>query len=78
MVYLVGEVHGALTIRPCRGGLDEQGAILTHLEIRVIERIDVDGQSTGVLRQVGAASDSSEAEARRVIIAHLRLIISDC
>lgn len=63
VVYLVGEVLVALTIGTGSGRLNEERAILTNLEVRIVERIDIDGQSAGVLRQVGRASDGAETEA---------------
>ena len=49
MVYLVGEVPIAITIGLGGGGLDEERAIVAYLIIRIIERVDVDGQSAGML-----------------------------
>ena len=76
VVYLVGKVPVAVAICLSRGGLDEERTILANLIIWVIQRVDVDGQSAGVLRQIGGASDIAVAEARRVVVAHLCLIIS--
>ena len=76
VVYLVGEVQCALAICTSRSGLDEERAILTNLKVRIIERIDVNGQSAGMLRQVGATRNVTVAKARGVVVAHLRLIIS--
>ena len=76
VVYLVGEVPVAVTKDLSRGGLDEERAIITHLIVRVVERVDVNGQSTGMLRQISAACDGTVAEARRVVVAHLCLVIS--
>ena len=75
MVYLVGEVPVAVAIGLCRGGLDKQCAILAHLIIGVVERINVDGKSAGMLRQIGRASDTSITETRRVVVAHLGLVV---
>ena len=49
MVYLVGEVPIAIAIGLGGGGLDEERAIVAYLIIRIIERVDVDGQSAGML-----------------------------
>ena len=54
VVYFVRKVPVAVAICLCRSGLDEERAIVTHLVIRVVERVDVDGQSAGMFRQVGA------------------------
>ena len=75
MVYLVGEVPIAIAIGLGGGGLDEERAIVAYLIIRIIERVDVYGQSTGMLREIVGGSNVAVAEARRVVVAHLRLVV---
>ena len=55
MINLVGEIPVAVTIDFGCGGLNEECAIIALFIVRVVERVDVDGQSTGMFRQVGAA-----------------------
>ena len=47
---LVGEVPRAVAVGLASGGLDEQCAVVEGLDVGVVERVDVDGQSTGVFR----------------------------
>ncbi|KWW26725.1 MAG: hypothetical protein AUK64_2457, partial [bacterium P201] len=75
VVYLVGEVPRAVAICLGSSRLDEAGAVGAVLVIGVVERVDVDGQSAGVLREFCGAGDSAVAERRRVVVAHLRLIV---
>ena len=75
VVYLVGEVPRAIAVCLGSSGLDVTGAVGTVLVVGVVERVDVDGQSAGVLRELGGAGDGAVAEGRRVVVAHLRLIV---
>ena len=75
VVYLVGEVPRAVAVFLSRGGLDEARAVVAILVIGIVEGVDVDGQPPGMFRQLGAARDGAVAEGRRVVVAHLRLIV---
>ena len=75
VVYLVGKVPRAVTIGLGGGGLNKTGAVGTILVIGVVERVDVNSQPTGMFRQFGAARNGTVAEARRIVVAHLGLVI---
>ena len=51
---LVLERFGTVLLGSPRGRLDEQGAVLLAAYAGIVERVDVDGQSTGMLRQLRA------------------------
>ena len=59
---LVGEVPRAVAVRFAGGGLDEQRTVVEGLDVGVVERVDIDGQSTGMLREVVGGSDVAVAE----------------
>ena len=72
---LVGEVPRAVAVGFACGGLDEECAVSKGLDVGVVERVDVDRQSTGMLREGGGGSDVAVTEARRVVVAHLGLVV---
>ena len=71
VLELLVAVHIGLACRR----LDEQCAILLTLHAGVVERIDVDGQTLGMLRQFRAAFHRAIAVARRVVGLHRTLVI---
>ena len=75
MVNLVGEVPRAVAIVGGGGGLDEARAVVAAFIIRIVEGVDVDGQSPGMFRQLAAACYGTIAERRRVVVAHLGLVV---
>ena len=72
---LVGEVPRTVAVGLAGGGLDEQRAVSKGLDVGVVERVDIDSQSSGMLREIVGGGDVAVAEARRVVVAHLCLII---
>ena len=72
---LVGEGLRAVAVYYGGGGLHVAGAVRAVLVVGIVERVDVDGQSAGMLRQRLTAGDGAVAEGRRVVVAHLRLVI---
>ena len=75
VVNLIGEVPRAVAICLGSGGLDEPRTVIKIPIIGVVKRIDINGQSTGMLRQLGRAGYGAVAEARRVVVAHLCLVV---
>ena len=59
---LVGEVPRAVAVRFACCGFNEERTITEGLDIGVVERVDVHGQSTGMLREVVGGSDVAVAE----------------
>lgn len=55
MVYLVGEGLGAVAVLGGCGGLNKACAVSAILVIGIIHGIDVNGQTAGVLGELGAA-----------------------
>ena len=76
VVNLVGEVPRAVTVGLASGRLDKERAVAERLDVGVVERVDVDGQSTGMLREIVGGSNVAIAEARGIVVAHLRLVVS--
>jgi hypothetical protein len=74
-IYLVSEVFPTVAIGSTRGGLHFLPAILTSPHVWVIERVDVYGQAAGMIGEVLAAGDPTEAEATGVVVSHLALVI---
>ena len=75
VINLIGEVPRAVAIWLASGGLDDPRTVIKVPIVGIVKRIDINGQSTGMLRQFGRAGDDAEAEARRVVVAHLRLVV---
>ena len=73
--YLIGEVLAAVHIRLTRSRLDEQGTVFLTTDARVIQRIDVDGKTTGMVREFRAAFHNPITVARRVVGTHRRLVV---
>ena len=46
---LVGEVPRTVAVRFSSGRLDEQRAVVESLDVGIVERVDIYGQSTGML-----------------------------
>lgn len=63
VVDLVGEVPGAVAVGGSRGGLYEEGAVFEVLVVGVVEGVDVDGESAGVLGEPRGGGDGAVAEA---------------
>ena len=63
MVYLVGEVPVSIAVFLTRSGLNEELTVGEGLDVGVVERVDVDGQSAGMLREISGSSDVTVAEA---------------
>ena len=76
VVDFIGEVQRAVTILSGGGRLNEASAVSAFLVVGIIEGVDINGQSAGMLGEVSAAGDGAVAEARRVVVAHLGLVIS--
>ena len=72
---LIGEVPCAVAVGLGSGGLNEAGAIGTILVIGVIECVDINGQATGMLRELDCTSDGTITEARRVVVTHLCFVV---
>ena len=60
---LVGEVPRSVAVRFSGGGFDEQRAVGEGLDVGIVKRVDVDGQSTGVLRELFGGGNVAVAEA---------------
>ena len=72
---LVLERFRTVDIGFARRWLNEQRAVLLTLHAGVVERIDVDGQTLGMLRQFRAAFHRAITVARRVVGLHRTLVI---
>lgn len=55
--------------------LDEDGTVLLPAYTRVVERIDIDGKTTGMVRELGTALYDTIAIARCIIVAHRGLVV---
>ena len=64
VVYPVGEVPVTVAIVRGCGGLHVACAVFAVFVVGIVEGVDVDRQSTGMLRQLGGAADGAVAEAR--------------
>ena len=73
--YLVFELLATVHIGLARRRLDEQRTVLFALHAGVVERIDVDGQTLGMLRQFRAAFHRAITVARRVVGLHRTLVV---
>jgi len=69
--------EGACTIDvgSCRSGLDEERAVLAPLYAWVLQRVQVDGQSTGMHGEMFRTVHDAVAEARGVISLHGALVV---
>lgn len=72
---LVLELLLAVDIGFTRSGLDKDGTVLLPAYTRVVERIDIDGKTTGMIRELGTAFHHPVAVARGVVGTHRSLII---
>lgn len=72
---LIGEVLAAVDIGLTRSRLDEQRTVLLTTHTGVIKRIDIDGESTGMVREFRAALHYPITVARRVVGTHRCLVV---
>ena len=64
---LIGEVPCAVAVGLGSGGLNEAGAIGTILVIGVIECVDINGQATGMLRELGVGASAGWDTSHRTV-----------
>ena len=57
------------------GRLDEQRSVFLPADTRIIQRIDIDGESTCMVRQFRTAFHDAIAVARRIVGTHRSLVI---
>ena len=74
-VNLIREILGTVTVFGSSGRLNVTRSVLTVLVIRIVQSVDINSQTACVLRECGAARYHAVAEARSIIVTHLRLII---
>ena len=65
----------AVNIRPACARLDAKGSVLSPLHTWIVERIQIDGQATGMCGEFLAAVDNPIAETRGVVGLHGTLIV---
>ena len=73
--YFIGEQGPAIDIRLSRRRLHLERAVLLARDAGIVERIDVDGHSAGMLRQLVATCYLSIAVARRVVGLHGAFVV---
>ena len=49
VINLIGKVPRTVAIWLASGGLDEERAVIECFDVGVVEGVDIDGQSTGML-----------------------------
>ena len=75
MINLIGEVPRAVAIWLACGGLYEERAVIKCFDVGVVEGVDIDGKTAGMLREIVSGSDVTVAEARRVVVAWLHSLL---
>ena len=73
--YSVSERFAAIGVWYGLGWIDYHFAVCVSLDMRVVERVDVNGKSLAMLGEFGASFDLSEVETRRIIGLHRTGII---
>ena len=74
--YFVAIVGRAVGIGfPC-GGLHDHPSLLVIAHVGVVEGVDVNGKSPGVIGQLLASVYLSVTEAAGIVVAHLALVVS--
>ena len=72
---LILERLTAVDVGLTRGRLDEQRTVFLPTDTGIIQRIDVDGESTGMVRQFRTALHDTIAVTRGVVGAHRGLVV---
>ena len=72
---LVAVLFATVGIRLGVGRFDDLTAVLTIADIGIVERVDVDGKTTGVIGKFLRTGDGAITETTGVVIAHLSLIV---
>ena len=75
LLYLIGELTGAVGVGLRVGWHHLSGPVLARPDVGIVARIDVDGQSLGVLGKLGRAGNGPEIEAAGVVVAHGELVV---
>ena len=72
---LITILLAAVGIGTGRGRLDDLRAVLGVTDVGIIKGIDIDGETTGMIREMLGAGDGAITEATGVVVAHLELIV---
>ena len=72
---LITEASGAVGVWTASLGLHKERAVLPAAHTGIVQRIDVDGHTSGMVRQLARTCDGTIAVARRVVGLHGALVV---